>query len=67
MKLQTLELFDKKIITELGDKINIYHKVVLVMTYSTQEYYNMRRILGLECKQLLNFVSNYNFTPNRKP
>ena len=28
---------------------NIYHKIVSVMKQSTQEYYNMRMILGLKC------------------
>lgn len=44
----TLESFDEKIITAFGDKFNIYHKVVLIMKQSTQEYYNMRIVLGLE-------------------
>lgn len=48
VKVTTLEPFDKKIIANLGDKCNVYHKVVLVMKYSTQEYYNMRIVLGLE-------------------
>ena len=49
VKVTTLEPFDKKIVAELGDKFNIYHKVVLIMKCSTQEYYNMRMALGLEC------------------
>ena len=28
---------------------NIYKKVVSVMKQSTQEYYNMRMVLGLKC------------------
>lgn len=28
---------------------NIYHRIVSVMKQSTQEYYNMRMILGLKC------------------
>ncbi len=48
VKLTTLEPFDKKIVSELGSKFNIYHKVVLIMKQSMQEYYNMRIVLGLE-------------------
>lgn len=47
VKVTTLEPFDKKIVAELGEKLNIYHKFVLVMKYSTQVYYNIRMILGL--------------------
>lgn len=28
---------------------NIYHRVVFIMKPSTQEYYNMRTVLGLKC------------------
>ena len=28
---------------------NIYHRIVSVMKQSTQEYYNMRMVLGLKC------------------
>lgn len=48
VKVTTLEPFDNEIVAELGDKRNFYHKIVLVMKYSTQEYYNMRIALGLE-------------------
>ncbi len=48
VKVTSLEPFDKKIVAELGDKCNVYHKVVLVMKYSTQVYYNIRMVLGLE-------------------
>lgn len=48
VKVTTLEPFDKKIVAELGDKYNVYHKVVLVMKYSTQEYYNIRIVLRLD-------------------
>ena len=37
----------KKILAELGSKCNIYHKLVLTMKLATQEYYNMRMVLGL--------------------
>lgn len=47
-KVTTLEPFDKKIVAKLGDKYNIYHKVMLVMKHSTQVYYNIRMILGLK-------------------
>lgn len=49
VKVTTLEPFDKKIVAELGNKFNIYHRVVLLMKYPTQEYYNMRMPLRLEC------------------
>jgi hypothetical protein len=43
-----LEPFDKNIIANLGNKYNIYHKLILHMKLDTQTYYNLRIILGLE-------------------
>lgn len=48
VKVTSLEPFDKKIVAELGEKLNMYHKLVLVMKYSTQEYYNMRTIQAFQ-------------------
>lgn len=49
VKLQPLELFDKNNLTQNNTVSNIYQRIVLVMKESTQEYYNMRMVLGLEC------------------
>lgn len=49
VKLQPLELFDKNNLTQNNTISNIYQRIVLVMKESTQEYYNMRMVLGLEC------------------
>ena len=46
-KVTKLEPSDKKILAELGSKCNIYHKLVLTMKLATQEYYNIRMVLGL--------------------
>ena len=35
-------------VTILEPNNNIYHKIVAVMKQSTQEYYNMRMLLGLK-------------------
>ena len=48
-----LEPFDNKIITNLGNKYNIFHRLILLMKLDTQTYYNLRMILGLECKTYL--------------
>lgn len=40
-----MEPFDKVIISE----ISLYSSLIHVMKQSTQEYYNMRIALGLEC------------------
>ena len=42
-----LEPKDKEIITNLGSKFNIYHKLILIMKLNTQTYYSIRMILGL--------------------
>ena len=49
VKVTNIEPFDKKIITNLGNKYNIYHRLILLMKLDTQTYYNLRVILGLEC------------------
>ena len=43
-----LEPSDKKIITNLGNKYNIFHRLILIMKLDTQTYYNLRIILRLE-------------------
>lgn len=40
-----MEQFDKVIVSE----ISIYSSLIYVMKQSTQEYYNMRNLLGLKC------------------
>ena len=47
-----LEPCDKEIVSQKTMPNNIYHRIVSVMKQSTQEYYNMRKVLGYE-------VSNY--------
>lgn len=49
VKVQSLELFDRNNLTQNNAVSNIYQGIVLVMKESTQEYYNMRMVLGLEC------------------
>lgn len=43
-KLPNKEPFDKAIVS----KISLYSSLIHVMKQSTQEYYNMRLVLGLE-------------------
>ena len=43
-----LEPFDSKIVPQKTNPDNIYHRIVSVMKQSTQEYYNMRIVLGLK-------------------
>ena len=45
-----LEPNDKKILAKLSENCNLYCKLVLLLKLDTQAYYNMRIILGLECK-----------------
>lgn len=45
-----LEPCNKKIITNLGNKYNIYHNLILLMKLDTQTYYNIKIVLGLGCK-----------------
>lgn len=44
-KLPNMEPFDKAIVPE----ISIYSSLIHIMKQSTQEYYNMRSILGFKC------------------
>ena len=44
-----LEPNDKEIVSHDIDSDNIYQSIVSVMKQSTQEYYNMRMVLGLKC------------------
>jgi len=44
----TVEPFDKNIIANLGNKYNIFHRLILLMKLETQTYYNIRMILGLQ-------------------
>ena len=43
-----LELNDKDILSQIMQSDNVYHRIVSVMKQATQEYYNMRMVLGLE-------------------
>lgn len=43
-----LEPNDKEIVSQYIGSDNIYHRIVCVMKQSTQEYYNMRIVLGLQ-------------------
>ena len=43
-----LEPVDKEIVSQDIDSDNIYQRIVSVMKQSTQEYYNMRIVLGLK-------------------
>lgn len=44
-----LEPCDNEIVSQKINPDNIYHRIVSVMKQSTQEYYNMRMLLGLKC------------------
>ena len=43
-----MEPNDKEIVSHDIDSDNIYQRIVSVMKQSTQEYYNMRMLLGLK-------------------
>ena len=45
-----LEPYDKEIVSHDIDSDNIYQRIVSIMKQATQEYYNMRIVLGLESK-----------------
>ena len=47
-KVTILEPNDKEIVSHDIDSYNIYQRIVSVMKQSTQEYYNMRMLLGLK-------------------
>ena len=40
---------DNEMLSQMMRSDNIYHRIVAVMKQSTQEYYNMRIVLGLKC------------------
>jgi hypothetical protein len=40
---------DNEILSQMMSSDNLYHRIVSVMKQSTQEYYNMRMLLGLKC------------------
>ena len=43
-----LEPFESEIVSQKINLDNIYYRIVSIMKQSTQEYYNMRIILGLK-------------------
>lgn len=45
----TLELFDEENVSQKNLARNLCLNLVSIMKQSTQEYYNMRVALGLEC------------------
>ncbi len=47
VKIPQGEPYDKKIISNLGNKYNIHHRLILLMKLNTQTYYNIRIVLGL--------------------
>ena len=49
-KVTILEPYDNETIPQKMLPNNIYHRIVYIMKQSTQEYYNMRIVLGLESK-----------------
>ena len=49
-KVTILEPIDSGIVSQKTLPNNIYQRIVYIMKQSTQEYYNMRIVLGLECK-----------------
>lgn len=48
-KVITLEPFDNKNVSQKNLAHNLCLNLVSIMKQSTQEYYNMRMVLGLEC------------------
>ena len=52
-KVTILEPFehpdDNEILSQMMSSDNLYHRIVYIMKQSTQEYYNMRMLLGLKC------------------
>lgn len=44
-----LEPNDKDMLSQIIQSDNIYNRIISVMKQSTQEYYNMRMLLGLKC------------------
>ena len=48
-KATILEPCDNDILAQIMSSENIYHRIVYIMKQSTQEYYNMRMLLGMKC------------------
>lgn len=44
-----MELYDREIIAQNCDNKNIYNNLISIIKQSTNEYYNMRMVLGLKC------------------
>ena len=42
-------LDDNEILSQMMKSNNVYHRIVYIMKQATQEYYNMRILLGLKC------------------
>lgn len=49
VKVTTLEPFDTNKISQNNSANNLYCELISSVKQSTQEYYNMRMALGLEC------------------
>ena len=53
-KVTILEPFeqptDNEILSQMMQADNIYQQIVHIMKQSTQEYYNIKMVLRLECK-----------------
>lgn len=51
-KVTILEPFeqptDNEILSQIMRSDNVYHRIVYIMKQATQEYYNMRIVLGLK-------------------
>ena len=45
-------------VTILEPNGNIYHKIISIMKQSTQEYFNMRMVLGLKVNNILEWRYN---------
>ena len=52
-KVTILEPFDKKILANLTEKCNSFHKLILLMQLDTQTYYNIRIVLRLGVHSLI--------------
>ena len=48
VKVPQQEPFDRQIVPQKTDMHNRYHNLVSLLKQSTQEYYNMRMVLGLK-------------------
>ena len=63
-KVTILQPNDKEIVSHDVDSDNIYQRIVAVMKQSTQEYYNMRIVLGLKVAwyTLISIIITISFT-----